>query len=97
MKTVKMTTCTLVFSSFRTRRLSHVMEEKGNRREPQEKTRRGKNTKSGESDREFWGFCRPKKTWRRSRPAAQVAVPGVFSTAQQRVSEMPNQGEEPCR
>jgi len=56
----------------------------------------GKNTKSGGSDPENLGTCRPNGARGRSRPAALGTVPGVFFTALRRVSETPKPRRPTC-
>ena len=78
MKKVKTTSCTFSFSTFRTLWQRHLPEKRRDARKPQEKTRRGKNTKSGGSDPIFLGFCRPKKRFGSLPPCGTGNCAGCF-------------------
>jgi hypothetical protein len=80
-KNVTNTFCTFLFTGFCTFGQGYLSGIGEHGRKPQEKTRRGKNTKSGGSDPTFSAASRPKSFWGRSRTAALVSVPGVFSAA----------------
>jgi hypothetical protein len=59
-KKVKTMLCTFFFSRFRTLWETYSSERKGDKRKHQEKSRLGKNTKSGGSDPTFSASRRPK-------------------------------------
>jgi hypothetical protein len=70
-KNVRLTFCTFVFNKFCTLWREHLPAVEPHRGKPQEKTRRGKNTKSGGSgsDPTFSATSRPKSFWGSLPPA----------------------------
>jgi len=93
-KHARFTFCTFVFTTFCTSDGRHALQNQELKPTPQEKSSRGKITKSGGSDPTFRAFSRPKRIWGRSRPSAHFVALVIFPRL--RTDFGIKKGQPPC-